>query len=93
MSTPTALTDGRLFYKTTEVAELFSVDPRTIRRAIQDGEIPATSIGRTLRVSGSWVRQQLGLGPEISEPAPATGTGFATDPPQVNEEVSNENTP
>jgi hypothetical protein len=52
-----------LFATTTEVSLIFGYDPegRTVRRAIEAGEIPAARVGATYRVPVSWIRQQAGL--------------------------------
>jgi excisionase family DNA binding protein len=53
---------GRLFATTTEVAAILGYDPRTIRRAIEAGEIPSVQAGSTRRVPVSWIREQARLG-------------------------------
>lgn len=40
----------RLFLTVTEVAALMRVDPRTVRRAIEAGQIPATRVGQIWRI-------------------------------------------
>ncbi len=57
--------DGRLFADVPEVAELMRSDARTVRRAIEAGEIPATRVGQRWRVPTSWLRRTAGL--ETSE--------------------------
>jgi excisionase family DNA binding protein len=41
---------GKLFMTAPEVAELFRVDQRTLRRAIEDGQLDAVRIGNTTRI-------------------------------------------
>lgn len=57
--------DGRLFAEVPEVAQLMRSDARTIRRAIERGEIPAVRTGQRWRVPMSWLRKAAGL--ETSE--------------------------
>ena len=62
---------GKLFASTTETAAIFDeTDPRTIRRAIANGEIPSRRVGNKLLVPVAWLREQVRGG--ASEPsAPA----------------------
>jgi excisionase family DNA binding protein len=53
--------DGKLFAEVPEVAELLRNDVRTVRRAIERGEIPAVRAGQRWRVPTSWLRQAAGL--------------------------------
>lgn len=55
--------DGRMFLTVTEYAELARCDPRTVRRAIAAGQIPAIQISGSTRIPVPKVREQLGLGP------------------------------
>jgi len=54
---------GRLFATVTETSVVLSYDKsgRTIRRAIEAGEIPAVRAGSTYRVPTAWIRDQLNL--------------------------------
>ena len=56
--------DGRLFATVIEASAVLSYDRagRTVRKAIQAGEIPAVRAGSTYRVPVAWLRQQLGMG-------------------------------
>lgn len=54
--------EGRLFATTTEAAAILRYDHRTIRRAIEAGEIPAVRAGSTYRIPTGWLREQAGLG-------------------------------
>ena len=63
----------RLFATTTETAAIFCYDTRTVRRAIEAGEIPAVRAGTTWRVPTAWIRAQIDLGTDAGqsgEPAP-----------------------
>jgi excisionase family DNA binding protein len=63
----------RLFATTTETAAIFRYDTRTVRRAIEAGEIPAVRAGTTWRVPTAWIRAQIDLGMDAGrsgEPAP-----------------------
>jgi len=55
---------GRLFATTTEVSLIFGYDPegRTVRKAIEAGEIPFVKMGATYRVPVSWILEKAGLG-------------------------------
>jgi excisionase family DNA binding protein len=53
---------GRLFASTTEAAALLGYDARTVRKAIEAGEIPAVRAGSTYRVPTEWLRKQAALG-------------------------------
>lgn len=46
----TASTPARPFRTTQELAEVLGVDPKTVRRYIEAGEITATRIGRQYRI-------------------------------------------
>jgi excisionase family DNA binding protein len=61
MHSTTTLLDSRLFLTPIEVAALFDSDPRTIRRAVQEGKIPGFKVGVFWKIPTSWVRQQAGL--------------------------------
>lgn len=53
---------GRLFANTTEAAAILGYDPRTVRRAVEAGEIPGVKAGVTWRVPVAWLREQARLG-------------------------------
>jgi excisionase family DNA binding protein len=55
------LPPGRLFATAPETAQLFRSDERTIRRALERGEIPGFRVGQHWRVPVAWLRQQAGL--------------------------------
>lgn len=52
---------GRLFATTTETAAILHHDPRTIRKAIDAGEIPSVRVGATRRIPVSWITEQARL--------------------------------
>lgn len=57
---------GRVFIPVPEAAQVFEVDPRTLRRGIEAGEIPA------VKIAGSWrlpVAKLLALASVDDEPA------------------------
>ena len=54
--------DGNLFADVPETAEILRYDERTVRRAIEAGEIPAVRAGERWRVPTAWLREQAGLG-------------------------------
>ena len=62
---PAALADGRLFATPVEVAEVLRADPRTIRRSLENGDIPGTRTGSGRnshwRIPVAWLREQAGL--------------------------------
>lgn len=51
----------RLFATTTEVAAILRYDGRTVRKAIEAGDIPAVRAGSTWRVPTAWLRAQIGV--------------------------------
>jgi excisionase family DNA binding protein len=53
--------DGRLFAYVPEVAQILGRDERTIRKAIRDGQIPASKTGTRYLVPVSWLREQAGM--------------------------------
>lgn len=55
---------GRLFATTTEVSIIFGYDPegRTVRKAVDAGEIPHVRVGATRRIPVAWVMEQARLG-------------------------------
>lgn len=54
--------EHRTFIKTTEWAALTLTDARTVRRAIEAGQIPAVHISGAIRIPAEWARRQLRLG-------------------------------
>jgi excisionase family DNA binding protein len=77
--------EGRLFITVDELAEIMHLDPRMVRRGIQEGEIPAVRVGRSTRIPVPKVRALAGLpgpAPANSEAAPASATIATTGPMQ-----------
>jgi hypothetical protein len=62
------LPQGRLFATAPETAQVLRSDERTVRRALEAGQIPGFRVGVTWRVPVAWLREQAGLG-SGSEPA------------------------
>ena len=52
---------GKLFATTTETGLVLRYDHRTIRKAIEAGEIPAVKAGSTYRIRVAWIMEQAGL--------------------------------
>ena len=61
MHPATPLLDSRLFLTPAELATLLGSDPRTVRKAVQEGKIPGFKVGVFWKIPTSWVRQQAGL--------------------------------
>jgi hypothetical protein len=60
---------GRLFASATEAANILGRDPRTVRKAAGNGEIPgASKIGAKWMFPTQWLREQAGA---LSPPAVA----------------------
>jgi hypothetical protein len=53
--------DGKLFASVPEAATVLRSDPRSVRRSIAAGDIPATKVGPRSLVPVSWLRQAAGL--------------------------------
>lgn len=72
MISPEALAerlDDRLFLTPAEVAALLGMDPRTVRAALQRGEIPGFKVGAWWRTPAAWVRAQARLDGSDATPA------------------------
>jgi excisionase family DNA binding protein len=52
---------GKLFMTVPEFAQLARVDQRTLRRAIDAGEIPAVRLGNTVRIPTAAILRLAGL--------------------------------
>jgi len=52
---------GKLFADVPETAQILRYDQRTVRRAIEAGEIPAMRAGGRWRMPTAWIREQAGL--------------------------------
>jgi excisionase family DNA binding protein len=59
---PTDMLAERLFATPAEVAELLDMDPRTVRAALQRGEIPGFKVGAWWKIPTAWLRSQAGIG-------------------------------
>lgn len=59
---PAALAPGRLFATCPEAAEVLNTDPRTLRRALENGDVPGTKVGGHWRVPCQWLREQAAQG-------------------------------
>ena len=46
------------FYRPDEVAEIFKISQRTVRRLIALGEIPASKIGSETRIPGKFIKEK-----------------------------------
>jgi len=57
----------KLFCTTTEVGAVLRYDHRTVRKAIEEGDIPAVRVGSTYRIPVSWVLEQARLGADGGE--------------------------
>ena len=53
--------DGQLFASVPEAAAVLRSDPRSVRRSIAAGDIPAVPVGPRKLVPVSWLRQAAGL--------------------------------
>lgn len=59
----------RLFLTVSEVAEILRADPRTVRRGIEAGDIPAVHVSSTVRIPTGPFLTACGLSPdEITAP-------------------------
>jgi excisionase family DNA binding protein len=65
---------GRLFLSVPEVADLYRVDQRTLRRAIEDNQVAAVRLGNTVRIPTVAFLRMAGFEPE-NETAPVGKTG------------------
>lgn len=55
------LPEGRLFLSPAEVASLLDADPRTVRKAVQEGKIPGFKLGVYWKIPAAWVLEQAGI--------------------------------
>jgi excisionase family DNA binding protein len=76
MSSPT-LDELRtwIFATVPEIAAVTRNDPRTVRRAIEEGQIPACRFGDTVRIPVAKFLELCGLAPETNEASPASAAG------------------
>jgi excisionase family DNA binding protein len=54
--------DGKLFAEVPEAAEILRYDPRTVRRALEAGDIPGVRVGGRWRIPTAWLREQARIG-------------------------------
>jgi excisionase family DNA binding protein len=52
---------GKLFADVPETAAFLRYDQRTVRRAIEAGDIPAIKVGERWRIPTRWLREQAGI--------------------------------
>ncbi|HET9969828.1 MAG TPA: helix-turn-helix domain-containing protein [Streptosporangiaceae bacterium] len=52
----------RLFASVPEVAEILGSDPRTVRRALEAGQIPGTKVGAFWKIPTAWLLKQARRG-------------------------------
>ena len=52
---------GRIVLTTAEVGAVLGCDGRTVRRAIEAGQVPAVRVGRRLCVPAAWLRERAML--------------------------------
>jgi excisionase family DNA binding protein len=60
MSKPVAVLGDRIFVGVPEVAEILHSDQRTVRRALEAGQIPGFKVGVNWRIPVEWLRKQAG---------------------------------
>jgi excisionase family DNA binding protein len=70
---------GKLFLTVPEVAGLYRADQRTIRRAIEAGELAAVRLANTVRIPTVAVLRMAEIDLEDSEAASATDTATRSD--------------
>jgi excisionase family DNA binding protein len=49
---------GRVFALVREAAAVLGADVRTVRRAIENGDVPAVRVGSVTRVPVAWLREK-----------------------------------
>jgi excisionase family DNA binding protein len=62
MSEITTVLGGKLFADVPEAAAILRYDPRTVRRALEEGTIPGIRAGGRWRIPTAWLREQARLG-------------------------------
>lgn len=67
MQSETVEKPERLTYTAQEVADLIGVESKTIRRAMERGEIPCITIGRLKRVPKKALHRMLDAGGALDE--------------------------
>jgi excisionase family DNA binding protein len=56
-ATPSAVIPSQLFATVPEAAVILGVDPRTLRRALDAGQIPGIKVGVFWKIPTSWLRK------------------------------------
>lgn len=54
--------ERRLFVSVAEAADILETDPRTVRRALQEGQIPGFKVGTFWKIPAAWLRERAGIG-------------------------------
>lgn len=62
---------GNLFATTTEAGAVLRCCPRTVRKAIEAGDVPAVKTGSTYRIPVAWLRDKTLAGSPLAAPEPA----------------------
>jgi len=58
----TTVLDDKLFADVPEAAAILRYDVRTVRRALEAGDIPGVKYGQRWRIPTSWLRAQARIG-------------------------------
>lgn len=58
-----------LFASVPETAAVLRTDERTLRRALEAGEIPGVRVGQRWKIPTAWLRSAAGLGGDDDEAA------------------------
>lgn len=61
---PAELLGDRLFLTATEAGRVLGVDARSVRRAIEGGQVPGVRVGQQWRVPAAWLRERAHLAAE-----------------------------
>ena len=59
----------RLFVTPAEAARLLGMDPRTVRRAIAEGQIPGFKVGTSWKIPTAWLRSQARIEDSVAATA------------------------
>jgi excisionase family DNA binding protein len=71
----------KLFITVTEFSEYTRVDPRTVRRAIEDGQVPAVRIGNAVRIPTAGFLRMAEIAELEREDTPDSSEGEPGSPP------------
>lgn len=58
---PVDLLADRLFLTAAEAGRVLGVDARSVRRAIEGGQVPGVRVGQQWRVPAAWLRERAHL--------------------------------